>query len=290
MKKLIITAGMICALASANVYANVQKDVSYSSTAVSMTIPIYIDDVEVAKGYITKSELGKNVYMVPLRQVNDILEFKTKWNKDKTMRISTDERYVTIKMNLDEYVDGVLHLENKTSPVPYSLGSGPKLVGDTTYVPATLYEHLVDDETSVVIKNKAVRIGEAPDYGSLTPPIECETLEELQETVGYELIIPTPPKDYELYKYIARGDIGEISYKKGTDTIVYRMAPGDEDDISGNEVIWRQSSKITIRDMEILMQGEFEMVKVATWKSKNYTYSIVASKALTPRAIRDFIK
>ena len=80
---------------------------------------------------------GENI-MVPVRVIAEKMGFIVEWNgEEKSVLIHNDNWEVKIVINTDSYIGSSRKTDNSTEPL--SLGSAPKLVDSTTYVPAQMF-------------------------------------------------------------------------------------------------------------------------------------------------------
>jgi hypothetical protein len=131
----------------------------------------------------------------------------------------------------------------------------------------------------------------APEFQSLNPIVNAKGIKELKKDVPFELITPNElPLGYKFDNAsIIAGDLAQIIYTNGNDTIQYRMAKGT-DDISGDYNIYKTLKVAKVGTMKVTLKGNKTVVKLATWTNNNNTFSISSSSGLQKEVILSIIE
>ena len=134
-----------------------------------------------------------------------------------------------------------------------------------------------------------------PAYGGVfpisTPPlvqggygsVEYDSPRALAEALSWPLAIPTVlPEGYSLLlAQSLPGELAELRWSDGTDTLCYRMAPGSED-ISGDYTQYSEISTRAVGTRSVQCRGEGGMIYTAVWTADGYSCSLSASGGLSP--------
>ena len=128
--------------------------------------------------------------------------------------------------------------------------------------------------------NNAAEPTLAPTDGSAQIPNpfqDFESLEEAAALAGFELTLPeTMPEGFTLTAYRAiENEMIEIIYENGDNEICIRKAKGSED-ISGDYTEYAESTTLTIKDLSVTAKGNDSTIRVATWVSGEFTFSVTA--------------
>ena len=134
-----------------------------------------------------------------------------------------------------------------------------------------------------------------PAYGGVfpisTPPlvqggygsVEYDSPRALAEALSWPLAIPTAlPEGYSLQLVQSLpGELAELRWSDGTDTLCYRMAPGSED-ISGDYTQYGEISTRAVGTWSVQCRGEDGTIRTAVWEAEGYSYSLSDSGGLSP--------
>ena len=112
--------------------------------------------------------------------------------------------------------------------------------------------------------------------------MEVDTLEELSETVGFEVTeLTNLPFQTEEVIYTAYWkDLAEITYSGEGQTAVYRKGIGAED-VSGDYNNYENETVISVNDTTITLKGNGEGYTLAIWTDGDYAYSLTLSDGAT---------
>ena len=116
-------------------------------------------------------------------------------------------------------------------------------------------------------------------YGS----VEYDSPRALAEALSWPLAIPTAlPEGYSLLlAQSLPGELAELRWSDGTDTLCYRMAPGSED-ISGDYTQYGETYTRTVGAWSVQCRGADGTIRTAVWEAEGYSYSLSDSGGLSP--------
>ena len=116
-------------------------------------------------------------------------------------------------------------------------------------------------------------------YGS----VEYDSPRALAEALSWPLAIPTAlPEGYSLQLVQSLpGELAELRWSDGTDTLCYRMAPGSGD-ISGDYTQYGETYARTVGAWSVQCRGEDGTIRTAVWTADGYSCSLSASGGLSP--------
>ncbi|MFV0504284.1 MAG: copper amine oxidase N-terminal domain-containing protein [Lachnospirales bacterium] len=294
MKKLIALATIVTLLCTGVVYGetnNKKLDASSSPSVTDSNLPIYVEGTKLeGTGYGTTE-----TFMVPLRDVNDALGYKTSWQEDKTLRTTTEKSYVDMKIGENYYVG---ELNDSKEKVEYTLDSAPVLKNGTTYVPVPLYMAILGNPNKVEITISGIYINKIPEKKdevkqdvpekvrteevnkeSKNETIKYNNIDELSEAMDFSILKLYTPEGYSTTSYTMTNNIGEIISKKSDETIVYRVTRGNKD-MSENKINYPQRSYVYMDNLEINIKGEYNQIKIATWYDGEASYSLTFSEGI----------
>lgn len=153
----------------------------------------------------------------------------------------------------------------------------PQSVGYLLYVPLKLFEALLTDPNGF--------ISETDDLGAVQIPnpfTDCDTLDEAEKLVGFELSAPDVIGQSTGRLFRASDfDLLEVIYKQGdTETARVRKAAGS-DDISGDYNNYAYVGDISTNGMTVTVKGEKDNISLAIWQKDGYTYSVSVESPLS---------
>lgn len=123
-------------------------------------------------------------------------------------------------------------------------------------------------------------------YGS----VEYDSPQALAEALSWPLAIPTAlPEGYSLLlAQSLPGELAELRWSDGADTLRYRMAPGSED-ISGDYTQYSEISTRVVGTRSVQCRGEGGMIYTAVWTADGYSCSLSASGGLSPAELEGIL-
>lgn len=132
-----------------------------------------------------------------------------------------------------------------------------------------------------------------------TPPVHqggyssaaYDSPQALAAALSYPLRIPAAlPEGYELSLVQSLpGELAELRWSDGTDTLCYRMAPGAEDisgDYNAYEAEWTQ----TVGAVPVDCRGDGGRIAAAVWSAEGFSYSVTSDAGLTPEALAALVE
>ena len=204
--------------------------------------------------------------MAPVRAIAEALGFKVTWNS-----------YVVYTA-----VEGMAGMS-----APFELGSAPVIKNNTAYVPIDLFVPLFGNDPATV-KTSGDTITINPDAktedgdSSQIPNLMTthDSLAELAKAVGFDIKAPTVPAGYETDAYIdISGELAEVFYVKGDDTLVYRVSKGEGDN-SGDYNTYSSKKTVDVNGVSVELRGN-DKVNVATWSNGGFAYSVSAKQGIS---------
>lgn len=303
MKKKIISAVLLTAVAlgSASAFA-ADKDIvltKNSQTAADEAI-VGVPQITVDGNAVDLSKLNISQYMytengntlVPLRTVAEKMGYKVDWNEaDNSVSVNSDEWEIVLNIGVDSYY-GVTKIKDAVGmTAPQTYGAAPKIIDDTTYVPAKMFE-LAGYNFSAVGQYASFTKAGADDNNAVqipNPLVEYKSVDEAKSKLSFTA--PTPsyvPDGYSIsYVGTIAGDTLQIFYRNGENEMVFRVAEGN-DDISGDHNVYKNikdinAGKITAKYRE---NGESSG---AVWTNGNLTFSIYADTVISEKDIINII-
>ena len=142
-------------------------------------------------------------------------------------------------------------------------------------------------DTTVTIDKDA----ESGDFAEIPNPLtEHEDIAALEKAIGFKLICPTLPDGYKVDSFIdISGELAEVNYTNGADTVCFRMKKGDEADISGDYNVYSVKKTLTAGDTAVTAEGG-ESISKATWTKSGFAFSLTSEKGLTDAAVIAAVK
>lgn len=243
------------------------------------------------------------VLMVPLRDVAEQLGFKVTWEKDKTLVDNgTFHTYVTVGKDL--YV--ISHKEKQSEKAPIiSLGIPPVLRGSVTYVPVSLFQHLLGSHPgTVTVNGETITIGvpaDSSDVEEAAPSEEAkaetanpfqdyDTLAEAERDAGFTMTLPDT-KTYSKTSYRAvKGKLLEVvTEQDGSEALRIRKGT-DAGDVSGDYTTYPTIKTINVDGINVRMKGRGNRMSLATWSDGGYSYSLHTEDTVTIADMMDYVR
>ena len=225
--------------------------------------------------------------MAPVRAICEALGFKVTWNADRSININNGEMQSDLRIGDNSYVvyTAVEGMAGRSAPL--SLGSAPIIKNNTAYVPIDLFVPLFGNDPATV-KTSGDTITINPDAktedgdSSQIPNLLTahDSLAELAKAVGFDIKAPTVPAGYEADAYIdISGELAEVFYVKGDDTLLYRASRGEGDN-SGDYNIYSSKKTVDVNGVSVELRGN-DKVNVATWSNGGFAYSVSAKQGIS---------
>lgn len=126
-----------------------------------------------------------------------------------------------------------------------------------------------------------------PQY---TPPfVEVNTLQELENNIGFDMEELDFPFTITDEIYIAYGNMGEIQYiPSDSSRISYRKSFGDEDN-SGDYNIYTNEETIVINGLDFTLKAFGDQYQLVNWSSDGYSYSLRFDEPVTKSELEDIL-
>lgn len=225
--------------------------------------------------------------MAPVRAIAEALGFKVTWNADRSININNGEMQSDLRIGDNSYVVYTAVEGMAGMSAPFSLGSAPIIKNNTAYVPIDLFVPLFGNDPATV-KTSGDTITINPDAktedgdSSQIPNLLTahDSLAELAKAVGFDIKALTVPAGYEADAYIdISGELAEVFYVKGDDTLVYRVSRGEGDN-SGDYNIYSSKKTVDVNGVSVELRGN-DKVNVATWSNGGFAYSVSAKQRIS---------
>ena len=122
-------------------------------------------------------------------------------------------------------------------------------------------------------------------------PVVYDDLQALTAVLSYPLRIPAAlPEGYELSLVQSLpGELAELRWSDGTDTLCYRMAPG-AGDISGDYNAYEAEWTQTVGAVPVDCRGDGGRIAAAVWSAEGFSYSVTSDAGLTPEALAALVE
>ena len=225
--------------------------------------------------------------MAPVRAIAEALGFKVTWNADRSININNGKMQSDLRIGDNSYVVYTAVEGMAGMSAPFSLGSAPIIKNNTAYVPIDLFVPLFGNDPATV-KTSSDTITINPDAktedgdSSQIPNLLTahDSLTELAKAVGFDIKAPTVPAGYEADAYIdISGELAEVFYVKGDDTLVYRVSRGEGDN-SGDYNTYSNKKTVDVNGVSVELRGN-DKVNVATWSNGGFAYSVSAKQGIS---------
>ena len=225
--------------------------------------------------------------MAPVRAICEALGFKVTWNADRSININNGEMQSDLRIGDNSYVVYTAVEGMAGMSAPFSLGSAPIIKNNTAYVPIDLFVPLFgNDQATVKTSGDTITINpdaktEDGDSSQIPNLLTAhDSLTELAKAVGFDIKAPTVPAGYEADAYIdISGELAEVFYVKGDDTLVYRVSRGEGDN-SGDYNTYSNKKTVDVNGVSVELRGN-DKVNVATWSNGGFAYSVSAKQRIS---------
>lgn len=225
--------------------------------------------------------------MAPVRAICEALGFKVTWNADRSININNGEMQSDLRIGDNSYVVYTAVEGMAGMSAPFSLGSAPIIKNNTAYVPIDLFVPLFgNDQATVKTSGDTITINpdaktEDGDSSQIPNLLTAhDSLAELAKAVGFDIKALTVPAGYEADAYIdISGELAEVFYVKGDDTLVYRVSKGEGDN-SGDYNTYSNKKTVDVNGVSVELRGN-DKVNVATWSNGGFAYSVSAKQRIS---------
>lgn len=225
--------------------------------------------------------------MAPVRAIAEALGFKVTWNADRSININNGKMQSDLRIGDNSYVVYTAVEGMAGMSAPFSLGSAPIIKNNTAYVPIDLFVPLFgNDQATVKTSGDTITINpdaktEDGDSSQIPNLLTAhDSLAELAKAVGFDIKALTVPAGYEADAYIdISGELAEVFYVKGDDTLVYRVSRGEGDN-SGDYNTYSNKKTVDVNGVSVELRGN-DKVNVATWSNGGFAYSVSAKQGIS---------
>ena len=225
--------------------------------------------------------------MAPVRAVCEALGFKVTWNADRSININNGKMQSDLRIGDNSYVVYTAVEGMAGMSAPFSLGSAPVIKNNTAYVPIDLFVPLFgNDPATVKTGGDTITINpdaktEDGDSSQIPNPLTGhESLAELAKAVGFDIKASTMPAGYQADAYIdISGELAEVFYVKGDNTLVYRVSKGEGDN-SGDYNTYSGKKTVDVNGVSVELRGN-DKVNVAVWSNGGFAYSVSSEQGIS---------
>lgn len=296
MKKKFVSSVLLAAMvfgSSSAFAADTDLPVLISSAPSAEETIVGVPQISVDGNAVDLSKLNVSQYMytendntlVPLRAVAEKTGYKVDWNEaDNSVSVNNDEWEVVLEIGVDSYF-GVTKIKDAVGmTAPQTYGTAPKIIDDTTYVPAKMFELMGYDFSSVGQYASFTKAG-ANDNNAVqipNPLVEYKTVDEAKNTLSFDAPVPTfVPDGYKIdYVGTIAGETLQIFYKNGKNEIVFRTEKSESDDISGVYETYERVENADINGITAVLKGSGEKINIAVFKNGASAYSVYSPDGL----------
>ena len=155
------------------------------------------------------------------------------------------------------------------------------------YVPVDLFVPLCGNDPAMVkVSGDTIIIDpdaktEDGDSSQIPNPLTVHnSLAELAKAVGFDIKAPTVPAGYQADTYIdISGELAEVFYENGNDTLQYRVSKGEGDN-SGDYNSYSSEKTVDVNGVSVELRGN-DKVNVAVWSNGGFAYSLSAEQGIS---------
>lgn len=123
------------------------------------------------------------------------------------------------------------------------------------------------------------------------PYAEYDTLEEAENTIGFEISVPDSYGGYtEPYYAVIEGKILEVQYYNGDDRGMIIMKSRGSEDISGDFNEYNTVTETEVNGNTVTIKGNGDEFSLALWVSGDYSYSVSVSSGISENALKEIIE
>lgn len=248
---------------------------------------------------LSKTKLSHYMYtenentLVPLRAVAEKMGYDVDWNnEEKYVSVNNDEWEVVLNIGEDSYF-GVTKIKDAVGmTAPQSYGVAPKIIEDTTFVPAKMFELMGYKFEAVGQYASFTKAGAADDKNTQIPKpfVSYNTLNEAKKTVDFDAkALIESPEGYEVADIsVMSGKMLQIVYESGEKKITYRTMKGTED-ISGDHNVYKNEKTVDVSGIKVTLKGN-EKTDCAIWSDDGASYALDCDGEIDEMQIVKIIK
>ena len=123
------------------------------------------------------------------------------------------------------------------------------------------------------------------------PYAEYDTLEEAENTIGFEISVPDSYGEYtEPYYAVIEGKILEVQYYNGDDRGMIISKSRGSEDISGDFNEYNTVTETEVNGNTVTIKGNGDEFSLALWVSGDYSYSVSVSSGISENALKEIIE
>ncbi len=231
--------------------------------------------------------------MVPLRIIAEKMGYTVGWSaKDNAVTISNDEWQVVLNIGVDSYY-GVTKIQDAVGmTAPQTYGAAPKLIENTTFVPAKMFE-LMGYDFSIYGAFASFTKAGTTDSDSVqipNPLVSYDSIEKAAKVLGFNPNTPSyvPAGFSQEDISVIAGEIAQVTYTdKDGNNISYRVAKGSED-ISGDYNVYSINKEVQVNGAKVTLHGN-DKISSAVWTNDGYTYAVFMDKGIDEADMINFV-
>ena len=123
------------------------------------------------------------------------------------------------------------------------------------------------------------------------PYAEYDTLEEAENTIGFEISVPDSYGECtEPYYAVIEGKILEVQYYNGDDRGMIISKSRGSEDISGDFNEYNTVTETEVNGNTVTIKGNGDEFSLALWVSGDYSYSVSVSSGISENALKEIIE
>lgn len=232
--------------------------------------------------------------LVPVRAVGEAMHFTVTWNPDQTVTLDSGAMHAALTIGENSY-QAVTSINGAAGATgPFQLESAPIVVNGSTYVPAELFRILLgNSSTALTVSENTIafqRAEEPEDHTQIPNPWQDYNSEAaLQSAAAFSLRIPAFDGWNVTALRAIPGEIAEIGYTGGSDTVSYRVSPGSGDN-SGVYTRYETTVTRTVSGTEVTMKGDGSQISLALWEKDGVSFSLYTENGLSESSMTALVR
>ena len=304
MKKKIISSVLLATMvfSTASAFA-ADKELPVTTISAPAADEVIVGAVQITvdKEKVDLEKLNLTQYMytenentlVPLRAVAEKMGYSVAWDEaDEAVTVSDDEWKVVLNIGADSYY-GVTKIKDAVGMTgPQSYGAAPRLIEDTTFVPAKMFE-LMGYTFSAVGQYASFTKAGADDSDAAqipNPLVSYDSIDDAAKVLGFKPNTPSYiPAGFNCEDISTIGnELLQVIYTdKDGSRISYRTAKGDED-ISGDYTTYSVNKEVNVNGMAVVLHGN-DKIAGATWTNNGFSYAVLTDKEVDEADMIKFV-
>ena len=129
-----------------------------------------------------------------------------------------------------------------------------------------------------------------PEVASTEGIQECETIEALSAAVSFPVEelsnLPFTPEEVSYVDYF--GEMTQITYRSGDNSVTLRKAHGDED-VSGDYNDYETVREVQTGMVSVVLKGEGESFSLALWQQNGFSYALSFEPGISEQMVMKLV-